>query len=66
MFCIVVFVCGCINYLVTEVSNKCTNWSPALPLYPLTGFHTKNVSLNKLSHARRLSSQDVILCREDV
>lgn len=25
-----------------------------------------NVSLNKLSHARRLSSQDVILCREDV
>lgn len=25
-----------------------------------------DVSLNKLSHARRLSSQDVILCREDV
>lgn len=33
--------------------------SPAFTLGP-------DVSLNKLSHARRLSSQDVILCREDV
>lgn len=56
-----------VGYLMAEVSNKCIHWSPALPLYRSLAFTLcRNVSLNKLSHARRLSSQDVILCREDV
>lgn len=44
-----------------------SHWSLALPLYRSVAFTLcRNVSLNKLSHAHRLSSQDVILCWEDV
>lgn len=54
---------------VSWVSLGCSKLHTLFGLlhFPSTAFTLcRNVSLNTLSHAHRLSSQDVILCREDV